>query len=142
MGIIKCEKCGKTFDYDKYYGLCPKCGRYNKQNNGSSCEINGDLSYEHLMEHKETDYSSDNTYNNSDNMSYRQMREQGIQAQNNTNINNMSYKEMREQGMQAQEENNKKVISLFIKIFIGFTFLPLFINIIMGVIAAIFMFVS
>ena len=28
---MKCFKCGKNFDYEKYYGICPKCGCYNKQ---------------------------------------------------------------------------------------------------------------
>lgn len=26
---IKCSNCHKSFDYEKYYGLCPKCGTYN-----------------------------------------------------------------------------------------------------------------
>lgn len=29
---MKCLSCGKIFDYDKYYGICPKCGTYNKPN--------------------------------------------------------------------------------------------------------------
>lgn len=28
----KCSGCGKEFDYEKYYGICPKCGVYNKEN--------------------------------------------------------------------------------------------------------------
>ena len=28
---MKCLSCGKNFDYEKYYGICPKCGTYNKQ---------------------------------------------------------------------------------------------------------------
>lgn len=28
---MKCFNCGKSFDYDKYYGICPKCGCYNKR---------------------------------------------------------------------------------------------------------------
>ncbi len=31
MGIVKCSKCGKLYDYDKYDGICPKCARYNKE---------------------------------------------------------------------------------------------------------------
>ena len=27
---MKCFKCGRNFDYEKYYGICPKCGCYNK----------------------------------------------------------------------------------------------------------------
>ncbi|MCI8418189.1 MAG: hypothetical protein HFI33_11975 [Lachnospiraceae bacterium] len=28
---MRCFKCGKNFDYEKYYGICPKCGCYNKR---------------------------------------------------------------------------------------------------------------
>jgi len=28
MEIVTCGKCGKIFDYEKYYGICPKCSRY------------------------------------------------------------------------------------------------------------------
>ena len=28
---MKCRKCGKNFDYEKYYGICPKCGSYNRE---------------------------------------------------------------------------------------------------------------
>lgn len=28
---MKCFSCGKNFEYEKYYGICPKCGCYNKQ---------------------------------------------------------------------------------------------------------------
>lgn len=28
---IKCEKCGANFDYDKYNGVCNKCGRYHSR---------------------------------------------------------------------------------------------------------------
>ncbi len=26
-----CSRCGKIFDYEKYYGICPKCAAYNKR---------------------------------------------------------------------------------------------------------------
>lgn len=26
-----CQGCGKAFDYEKYYGICPKCGTYNQK---------------------------------------------------------------------------------------------------------------
>lgn len=29
--MAKCYNCGKSFDYDKYYGICPKCSAYNKE---------------------------------------------------------------------------------------------------------------
>ena len=25
---MKCSNCGKNFDYEKYYGICPKCGSF------------------------------------------------------------------------------------------------------------------
>ena len=27
---MRCSSCGKKFDYEKYYGICPKCGCFNK----------------------------------------------------------------------------------------------------------------
>lgn len=30
--MAKCFSCGKSFDYEKYYGICPKCGAYNREN--------------------------------------------------------------------------------------------------------------
>lgn len=29
--MAKCFNCGKNFDYEKYYGICPKCGSYNRE---------------------------------------------------------------------------------------------------------------
>lgn len=29
--MAKCFNCGKNFDYEKYYGICPKCGTYNRE---------------------------------------------------------------------------------------------------------------
>lgn len=36
--LIKCVKCGKTYDEEKYFGICPKCGRYNREENASEKE--------------------------------------------------------------------------------------------------------
>ena len=30
---MKCKNCGKIFDYEKYYGICPKCGTFQKPEN-------------------------------------------------------------------------------------------------------------
>lgn len=29
--MAKCFNCGKNFEYEKYYGICPKCGSYNRE---------------------------------------------------------------------------------------------------------------
>lgn len=29
--MAKCCNCGKSFDYEKYYGICPKCSAYNRE---------------------------------------------------------------------------------------------------------------
>jgi len=31
MGLISCSECKKLYSYEKYYGICPKCGRYNRE---------------------------------------------------------------------------------------------------------------
>lgn len=36
MGLITCAKCNKTYDYDKYNGICPKCARYNRESSSSA----------------------------------------------------------------------------------------------------------
>lgn len=40
---MKCLSCGKIFDYDKYYGICPKCGTYNKPNAQADAGTQADL---------------------------------------------------------------------------------------------------
>ncbi len=39
--MIKCGKCGKLYDYNKYEGICPKCARYNRPD--SRAEMEQDL---------------------------------------------------------------------------------------------------
>lgn len=29
--MARCGHCGKIFDYEKYYGICPKCSAYNRE---------------------------------------------------------------------------------------------------------------
>lgn len=29
--MARCFNCGKNFEYEKYYGICPKCGSYNRE---------------------------------------------------------------------------------------------------------------
>ena len=33
---MKCLSCGKNFDGEKYYCICPKCGTYNKPEDKTS----------------------------------------------------------------------------------------------------------
>ena len=28
---MRCYNCNKNFDYEKYYGICPKCGCFNRK---------------------------------------------------------------------------------------------------------------
>lgn len=36
---MKCSSCGKNFDYEKYYGICPKCGTFQRQEEKEQQEI-------------------------------------------------------------------------------------------------------
>lgn len=56
---VKCSHCKKSFDYENYYGLCPKCGTYNKKMVDSTADstysINfdgGKSSYQPEKEHR------------------------------------------------------------------------------------------
>lgn len=55
--MAKCFNCGKEFDYEKYYGICPKCSAYNKEN--LSEEVHEELHslYDKENPHKE-EYTS------------------------------------------------------------------------------------
>lgn len=62
MGLITCSKCRKIYDYDKYYGICPKCARYNSDKTS-------------VQEHQEYHDKYDGGYNHSaqdDHHSYHQ----------------------------------------------------------------------
>ncbi len=68
--MAKCYSCGKNFDYEKYYGICPKCGAYNRENTPED---------EHKELHKEYDaaapganhYSMDGMNGDSSQNAYR-----------------------------------------------------------------------
>ena len=47
---MKCLSCGKIFDYDKYYGICPKCGTYNKPNAQADLWSDGEDPYKDVQE--------------------------------------------------------------------------------------------
>lgn len=56
---IKCGRCGKRFNYEKYDGICPKCSAFNRKEEQSGNSLYGsmaDAAYERL--HKEYDGSS------------------------------------------------------------------------------------
>ena len=46
---MKCNNCGKEFEYDKYFGVCPNCGDYNKK-------LDSDLAFQ-TMEEAKFDYA-------------------------------------------------------------------------------------
>jgi len=55
---MRCFSCKKNFDYDKYYGICPKCGCYNKPEPSRQHQEYHDL-YDNGYTHSEEHY---NTY--------------------------------------------------------------------------------
>lgn len=58
---MKCYSCGKSFDYEKYYGICPKCGCYNKKETAEEqhqqYHEQYDNGYRHVN-HGQTDYGT------------------------------------------------------------------------------------
>ena len=55
MGLIKCSKCGKVYDYDKYDGICPKCARYNSESTSEEDHQALHDEYDGGYEHNEQD---------------------------------------------------------------------------------------
>lgn len=47
---MRCFNCHKNFDYEKYYGICPKCGSFNKKEGQQKYES------EDLLNYRETEF--------------------------------------------------------------------------------------
>ena len=74
--IIKCTKCGKMYDEEKYYGICPKCGRYNRE------ESTGDKEHQELHNmydggYEHTEEKNHHRYHEAYDSTYRHTTEQG-----------------------------------------------------------------
>lgn len=44
--MTECSSCKKIFDYEKYYGICPKCGTYNPRTSSQQNIIQQEVSQE------------------------------------------------------------------------------------------------
>lgn len=55
---IKCGRCGKRFDYEKYYGICPKCSAFNRKEEGGNGAYGGMADAAHERLHREYDGNS------------------------------------------------------------------------------------
>ncbi len=55
---MKCFNCGKNFDYEKYYGICPKCGSFNKTETAQEQHQGYHDAYDGGYQHLEHTYSS------------------------------------------------------------------------------------
>lgn len=69
MGVIKCSKCGKLYDYEKYSGICPKCARYNKETSAAEDHQEYHNKYDGGYSHNEQDdhYSYHQRYDDNKN---------------------------------------------------------------------------
>lgn len=54
---MKCLNCGKNFDYEKYYGICPKCGCFNKKETAREQHQRYHDAYDGGYRHSEYTYS-------------------------------------------------------------------------------------
>lgn len=36
---MKCRRCGTYFDYERHYGICPKCAAYNREDGKDEMEL-------------------------------------------------------------------------------------------------------
>ena len=54
---MKCFNCGKKFDYEKYYGICPKCGCFNKTETAKEQHQRYHDAYDGGYRHSEHTYS-------------------------------------------------------------------------------------
>ena len=55
---MKCLNCGKNFDYEKYYGICPKCGSFNKEETPQEQHQRYHKEYDNGYQHTEQTYTA------------------------------------------------------------------------------------
>lgn len=69
---MRCFNCHKNFDYEKYYGICPKCGSFNKKEGQQEYESgNGDISGYSEPEFREETSEYEEPHLNESNTEYR-----------------------------------------------------------------------
>lgn len=57
---MKCNNCGKEFDYDKFFGVCPSCGDYNKrQDSGVAFQTAEESGFDYEKNSKNLDIEYD-----------------------------------------------------------------------------------
>ena len=99
MGVkmkVTCISCHKKFDNDKYYGICPKCGAFNRLHLG--------LDDDHQRFHE----MYDNGDVHSEHGKHGQYHEQ---YDNTTSHAKVSTSGMQGSSMYEEEKKNKKVVS-------------------------------
>ena len=68
-----CSRCGKVFDYEKYYGICPKCAAYNKR---GGTQDNYDVNKEFTARYDVKDDSCESLHEQYDSASAHQLQKQ------------------------------------------------------------------
>ena len=84
---MKCYNCGKEFDYGKYYGICPKCSAYNKENQAEEVHEELHNEYDEIDPH-ENMQSDDNMslFQNVDTDKYKATAYTGTEKQRRTSM--------------------------------------------------------
>lgn len=140
--IIKCKRCGKRFDFDKTYGLCPKCGLSNAGSLNSYYEEDvykdNDLEFrdeyhdhnEPLFDNSRPTINGQDITNFNDSMDTNDLKNQLLS--NGKKILN----DIKEE--QDEEKKKGKVLVLILALYFGFQMVMFFIGIIFDIIGEIF----